>query len=450
MNRFTHRIITPAIGGAVLLGSLNVSRAADPSYDELRKQVQQLQARLDQIEAQQAQPTAAAVDATVERVLRDADQRSKLLAVDGGFTAGYDKGFFIKSADDNYVLRPGLLFQFRGIANTRHDVDDTQSGFEVRRLRPRFDGNFITPDLTYSFVFDVNRNGGSTSLLDAFVQYRFAPQWAIKGGQFRESWFHEGDVPDSAQLTVERSMVDALLAGSQVDRVQGISLIYGGTKDDALRVEVMLHDGANSKNTDFRDVQPGATPSDPPVYSANFGTGARVEYKLFGDWANYKDFTAKGDKQDLLVFGGGYDWTQNGDTNVIRSTVDAQYENVNGWNVYGALNGVCTENDSNHRWDWGGLVQAGYLIRSAWEIFGRYDVVSLDSDYVSGESTFNELTFGVNYYLGENGSALHRAKFTLDLMYLPQGAPSNITGTDVLANSGDAEFVFRGQFQLFL
>jgi hypothetical protein len=245
-------------------------------------------------------------------------------------------------------------------------------------------------------------------------------------------------------------MVDALLAGSQVDRVQGVSLIYGGTKDDALRVEVTLHDGANSKNTDFRDVQPGATASDPPVYSANFGTGARVEYKLFGDWANYKDFTAKGDKQDLLVLGGGYDWTQNGDTNIIRSTVDAQYENVNGWNVYGALNGVCTENDSNHRWDWGGLVQAGYLIRPAWEIFGRYDVVSLDSDYVSGESTFNEFTVGVNYYLGENGSALHRAKFTLDLMYLPQGAPSNITGTDVLANSGDSEFVFRGQFQLFL
>jgi hypothetical protein len=450
MRQTSKKILGLAVAGVSIAGATLPARAADPSYEELRHQVQQLQTRLDQLEAQQAQPSAAQVDATVERVLRDADRRSQLLATDGGFTAGYDKGFFIKSTDDKYVLRPGLLFQFRGIANTRDGNEDTQTGFEVRRLRPRLDGNFLSQDLTYSFVFDVNRSGGSTSLLDAFVQYRFAPQWAVKAGQFRESWYHEGDVPDSSQLAVERSLVDAILGGSQVDRVQGVSLIYGGTKDDSFRAEVMIHDGANSKNTDFRDVQPGATASDPPVYSANFGTGARVEYKFFGDWANYKDFTAKGDKQDLLVVGAGYDWTENGDTDVIRTTADAQYENANGWNLYGALNGVCTNNDSSHRFDWGALVQAGYLIRPAWEIFGRYDVVSLDNDFVSGENTFNEFAIGVNYYLGENGSALHRGKFTFDVLVLPDGAPSNQTGTDVLSNSGECEIVFRGQFQLLL
>src|SRR6185503_7350572 len=94
------------------------------------------------------------------------------------------------------------------------------------------------------------------------------------------------------------------------------------------------------------------------------------------------------------------------------------------------------------RFDWGGLVQAGYLLNPSWEIFGRYDVTVLDDDFVTGEDVFNEFTFGVNYFLGENGAALHRAKITVDFIYLPNGAPSNQTGVDVLANgNGDDEFV---------
>lgn len=438
MKRLSKNVIR--IAALAALGS--TAYAQDPSYEELRQQVQALQSRLDQVESRTTTLSAQQVDATVERVLSDAHKRSQLLQVNGGLTAGYDRGFFIKSDDGDYSIRPGVLFQFRGITNHRADGDDdTQSGFEVRRLRPRLDGNFITPDLTYSFVFDVNRDGGETALLDAWVQYRFATQWAIKGGQFRESWYHEGDVPDSNQLTVERSLVDSVLGGSRVDRVQGISLIYGGTKDDALRVEVTGHDGAISRNTDFQDTPTG-----------NFGAGARVEYKFKGDWANYRDFTAKGNKEELLIVGAGIDWTQAGDSDIYRTTADVQWENTSGLGLYGAVNGVCTNVPSasgEHRFDWGALVQAGYLLNPSWEIFGRYDVVALDDDYVAGEDLFNEFTVGVNWFLGKDGAAAHRAKITVDVLYLPEGAPSNQTGTGVLSNDGD-EIVLRGQFQLVI
>lgn len=434
---------------AALAAATTTLRAAEPTLDELKAQIQSLQKRVDELDNQKI--TTAQVDATVERVLRDANHRSQLLAVDGGFLAGYDKGFFIKSEDNNFVLRPGLLFQFRNITTNRNgNNDDTQNGFEIRRLRPRLDGNFLTPDLTYSFVLDTNRSGGSVALLDAWAQYRFAPQWAIKFGQFRESWVHEGDVSDSQQLTVERSLVDGLLAGSLVDRVQGVSLIYGGTKDDSLRAEATFHDGANSKNTDFRDAQPGATSSDPPTFVSNFGFGGRVEYKVFGDWANYKDYTAKGNKDDLLVLGAGADWTQVGDRDTYRTDIDAQWENTTGVNVYGELNGVITNQPSagdDQRIDWGGLVQAGYLFAPNWEVFGRYDLVKLDSDFVTGNDTFNEFTVGLNYFLGDKGVYLHRAKITGDVVYLPDGSPANVTGTGVLA-ADDSELLFRLQFQL--
>lgn len=429
-----------ALAALAALGSS--AYAQDPSYEELKQQVQALTARLDQVESKTTTLSAQQVDATVERVLQDAQKRSQLLQINGGLTAGYDKGFFIKSDDDNYSFRPGVLFQFRGVTNHRADGDDdTQAGFEVRRIRPRFDGNFITPNLTYSFVLDAARSGGSVTILDAWAQYRFATEWAVKAGQFRESWYHEGDVPDSNQLTVERSLVDSILGGSQVDRVQGVSLIYGGTKTNSVRVEVTGHDGANSKNTDFQDTDSG-----------NFGAGVRVEYKFFGDWANYRDFSAKGNKEDLLIAGAGADWTQAGDQDIYRTTADVQWENISGLGVYGAINGVCTNvpsGDGEHRFDWGALVQAGYLLNPSWEVFGRYDVVSLDDDYVTGEDLFNEFTVGVNWFLGKDGAAGHRAKITVDVLYLPDGAPSNQTGVGVLSNDGN-EVVLRGQFQLVI
>ena len=108
------------------------------------------------------------------------------------------------------------------------------------------------------------------------------------------------------------------------------------------------------------------------------------------------------------------------------------------------------------REDWGRVVatligalgQVGYAINQKWEPFVRYDVVVLEDD-TGGDDDYNEFTIGVNYFLGEDGAWGHRAKFTFDFLYLPDGAPSDQTGVGVLA-SDDAEYVFRGQFQLML
>ena len=59
------------------------------------------------------------------------------------------------------------------------------------------------------------------------------------------------------------------------------------------------------------------------------------------------------------------------------------------------------------------------------------------------------MTAGLNYYFGPDGTALHRAKFTVDFTYLPNGAPSDQTQSGVLA-SDDDELLVRAQFQLLL
>ena len=135
---------------------------------------------------------------------------------------------------------------------------------------------------------------------------------------------------------------------------------------------------------------------------------------------------------------------------VARTTIDAQWENTSGLGLYGAAHGNFSDaGDAGDAFDWGLLAQAGYLLNKKVEVFGRYDILKLDDVAPGDEDTFNELTIGANYFLGPDGAYLHRAKFTVDLVYLPDGAPSTQTGLGVFGSDED-QFVLRGQFQLQL
>ena len=91
--------------------------------------------------------------------------------------------------------------------------------------------------------------------------------------------------------------------------------------------------------------------------------------------------------------------------------------------------------------------------RAAWDAcagpdnpFVRYDFIKFD-DFTVGagaEDTVHEITVGTNYYIRG-----HDLKFTVDVMWLPNGSPVSDSGSGVLA-SEDTQFVFRSQFQLLL
>ena len=71
-------------------------------------------------------------------------------------------------------------------------------------------------------------------------------------------------------------------------------------------------------------------------------------------------------------------------------------------------------------------------------------------DHVAPESVgaplmrLNEFTVGFNRYI--NG---HKAQFTVDASYLPDGSPNTEQGIGVLSTDDDS-FIFRAQFQLLL
>jgi hypothetical protein len=448
--------------------------AADPTQAELMQQIEALRAKVEQLESHQNATAqrldSREVDATIDGVLRDADRRSQFMQAQG-FTAGYNKGkFLIQSEDGNFVLNPGVQFQFRYVANLREessttsgtppvtdqDPDNVESGFEVRRLKFTLAGNLFAPDVAYDFTWATSRSSGGLTLENAWVrlggQRLFGDgmkDFAFKFGQFKDFTFHEEITSSKRQLAVDRSMMNEMLAGGITDYVQGASLLWDdGAEGLPLRAEIAYLDGLNSDNTNFFDLG-GSSFYD--VSSPDYGASGRLEYLAFGNWKAYDDFTTLGNAEDTLVIGAGAHFSEAGNASTLLHTVDAQYE-MGPLGLYAAYVGAATDNDnaSGGNWyDYGFLGQAGYMLTDKWEVFGRYDYVSLDSDRSDAENEFHEVTAGVNYYMEK-----HAMKFTADVTYLPNGTPLSGSTADGIGHLGDDadedQFVFRAQFQLLL
>lgn len=452
---------------AALFAAGTIAWAAEPSNVQQDARIQELENKLSALEAKQA-ANSKDLAATVDAVLRDAEKRSQLLANGGEAGAGYDNGFYIK-AGDAWVLKPGVQMQFRNVTNFRQDVgaggdDSWDNGFEMRRLRFEFAGTAFTKELTYYFQWDTARNSGDVSLLEGWAKYMFADDWGVRGGQFKDPATHEFVMSSKKQLAADTSLMDNLIGGGVTGYTQGVLLVYGNyNKNNPLNVEAGFTDGANQANTDFTKHTNDVSTA-PGAHTVDFGVAGRAEYKFMGDWKNYADFTAKGTKEDLLVAGLAGDWTQAGEGNLLLGTADVQYENASGLGLYGAVvyqyTNAALQGYSQNSSNWGFLAQGSYLFTGNWEMFARYDATIYDNgpSYQQGgistgddANTINEITLGVNYYLGADGSAGHRAKFTVDLTYLPDGTPRPVSGLGIMDdNGGDAEWVLRAQFQLLI
>lgn len=428
----TKRWNIPALMVAALsLGGVAVW--AEPNQADLQKQVEQLQAQVKDLQSQRTY-SQADVTATVDSIVRDADKRSQLLADAAGGMAGWmDGGFVIQSADGVYSMRPGIQFQFRSVTNYNDmsSGENWDNGFETRRLKFSLEGTAISKNLYYNFVWATSRSSGNLVNEEAYVKYKFADNFAVKAGQFKEHILLETQVSSKRQLAVERSIVSEILLDGDAYS-QGIELIYDSQN---LQASFGFTDGYNSRNTNFQD---------PPANSFDWGAHARVQYKAFGDWRDYSDVTAMFGK-DLLVIGGGGDWSQNGDIDTFRHGVDVQYETGGKLALTAAYvaQWIRIGGGGDDLYHWGVMVQAAYALDKQWEVFARG--AYLDFDSVSDDDTFCEITVGLNYYIYK-----HNAKITVDLGWLPSGSPTSIDSAGILANDGDNQFYFRAQFQLLL
>jgi len=408
--------------------------------DDTSVELDALKARIAEIETQQHQ---AAINATVI----DAQGRNELLKAEG-FVAGWDNGFKLGSGDGKYMMNVYGLMQFRNITTATNgffleDHDDgetgeTVNGFEMTRAQIGIRGNVVDERLGYNMRWDVGSSGAGDLDL-AYITWRSSDEWTLKAGQYKGNWSHEESTADWGLLAVDRSLLNATWGGANTSFVQGVAAMYG---TDQMRAEIGFTDAAASANTPWNGEEPTGY---------DFGVQGRFEFKFGdGDWMAYDDMTALGNKNDLFVIGAGFDYSAGsdnagGDGFDLRHTVDVQWENTTGLALYGALVANHSDNGDDTFYNWGAVVQVGYLIGdSKWEVFGRYSYSRVDEVPDGVEDEYHELTGGVNYYFFNN----QNFKFSMDLNYLTDGAFGSRLGELGYVADDEEQWSLRAQLQL--
>jgi hypothetical protein len=394
-------------------------------------------------------------------------------------------------------------------ANT--GISKAAYGFEVRRAKLEFSGHISDPSwqyavtLAYQQFFGANSTGGSAAannpsgggvnqgdnfaggigLENAYVKKDLGNGFSVQVGQFKSPFLREWLVSSKYQLTVERSLVNTLFSTGWTQGIQA------NWNNDNLRVMASYNDGANNANlgsasgTDQGNTGTGGV-GNGGVGFASWAFTGRAEFMAFGNWAQFDQLTSMRGQAAGLLVGGGINWQRGGQdyyntpvagqSNVAANgnadgeffswTVDATWQ-LGGANLYGAWVMNTTYGQPNAQANiigYGLVVQGGYFITDAIELFGRWEWMSTsntgnDSVATSNVNTntannafVNNIgTIGANWYISKN------VKFTTDFgvswnpVTFQQGIfGQNIAGADYRTEgaNGGGQLVFRSQLQL--
>ncbi|HEY2587476.1 MAG TPA: hypothetical protein VGI81_17150 [Tepidisphaeraceae bacterium] len=493
MNHCRTPLKAAAMALAVLAGTTSLAWAdgtAPATQPDVSSEIQALRARIDQLEAQQKQQQAdhekEQQQAALAQTERDAQQHSQMLDVHG-LSAGYDstsRRFFIGTDDGSFMLRPWYHLQFRAVANNRQDFnfngkgkDETDTGFEVRRMKIGLDGNMFGPDFTYFFNWATSRANGSATvtsstgatvgtvsnslggvpiLEEAWVKYRFHDTpFYIKAGQIKDPVLHDQIVSSRYQDSTERSLIaDVFVNGDAF--TQGVTFIVDPQK--WFRTEAGVNQGMRSANTNFFDT---------PTNAQDWGVAGRVELKAFGRWQDYGQVGSVDTKEPLLVFGLGADYSQRGHSGQTVTAVDAMYADQHGLLLYGAFVSRYTTHNfgiwaqtatggsiaatnpavtGKSTYEYAPMIEAGYTFNSFVEPFGRFEYMHLQGTKPGSNNWVQAITGGVNFFF--HG---HRLKLTPEVIYLPKGFPIDDGASDVYTSApGRSEIVGEIQLQLLI
>jgi len=367
--------------------------------------------------------------------------------------------------------------QFRAVVNSRSDDGDVlngrapntpagpngantskiTAGFENARTVVGLHGNVGSEDWGYNVSF-IAGPGGGVVLYDSFGTYKIGNGWGLKFGQFQTAFAKENMMADTAQLAIDRSVTDGYFGPN---RVQGVE---GNYTADAFRIMATVSDGAASANTDYT------------AEFADIALSGRGEFMWAGKWDQADQFTSFNNSPFFGMVGAGLAFQHGGSTtgtakiDAIAATADVMVKG-NGWNAFAAghilhvdKNPAAPDNTGANQGtdDLGLVLQGGLFVAPQWELFGRIDAMSADSDYPQGtdssgqnfsrKDVFCAVTFGANYYVIPDSQAC-KLTAELEVFVTRPNAPSAIGGNTLngLLPSPDGktgQFMVAAQMQL--
>lgn len=458
--------------------------------DAQSTEIQQL--RSDRGDLWLTEQRASQIRSIVSDVLADSSTRASLQ--DTGAPAGYDKNFFIASADGNFKLniqgQVQARFAYNHIPNAATVPPGgpqaaNEYGFEMRRVKLFFSGHVIDPSWKYMIQIAFERNGGANSaptaqsqvsLESAFIEKELGNGFSVRAGEWLMQFNEEEMVGSGTQQFVERSIVNSYFT---VKYMAGVQLII---EQDWWRTFLSVTDGGNNRDTSI-------------IQSMNlveWATTGRIEFLFAGNWEQWRAYQGWIGAPFGMMLGGGLNWQRGTGVQGIRNTVgngtipgapgggeqaslltytaDINFRG-SGWSfsaagygnlVYAFAPTALLPNDVS---SYGATVQGGFFVTDNLELIARYEGLWVTNGVTNAvvpnalnNQTLNIVTVGLNHYFDKN-----QCKFTFDVGYAfnPVKFNSGIFGDNIggaewrstlnaatSAGGGAGEVVVRSQLQL--
>ena len=347
---------------------------------------------------------------------QDAASPSDVASTEG--EAGYDKGFFIRSADGDFTLRPqGVLQpQLQLESVDEPDKRDTDQAFLLRRARLIFSGHAYDRDLSWKFQADFGQ--GAVSLKDFYVDYAAVPGTLhLRAGQWKRPFSRQFLISGTRQEFVDRAITSK---ASGASRDVGVAVhngspagfeyalgVFNGTGDGGRLSGVVVVDPATGEG----DIESGKFSNVPDKFHP--AVVARVGFNGEG-MKGYSEADLEGGPARFAVGASSLlDLDADGDdVSGLRGEVDYVLK-VHGFSTTGAAY-ASTAQDGAGLGDQsldslGFHVQAGYVLGERYQPAVRYALVApngADNNEQEIAAAFSVYFFGHNLKLQTDAAAL--------------------------------------------
>ena len=377
----------------------------------------------------------------IQDVLDDADTRFNHQG--GHSMIGWNDGFLLRSADGRFSLKLGGLVESRyftrwegvGPAGTgANTYDQWRYSFGQPYTEINFGGHLHSKALEYYLStgwgrFDptnLTSNGNFMvfRLWEAWLKFRFNQDFSMKLGSFELPFTRESLIRTPYQLAVDKSLLDYRFG---LGPTTGVEWTWTSLEN---RFKLMLSNGSGAFFF-YSDIFWAAQDPTPPIAALSKDTAysftMRNEWKLFGDWDQFNQFTSPpGSERGMMV---GLAWHRQNteaessfpvseldDRQVFWSVTGDVSMQFDGASLFAALTYTRLtdffENDSVSlpRLNFHAFVlQGSTYITNKTELFARYETGS-STEPLFGDGELHLLTLGVNHYLdGQN------LKFSADI-----------------------------------
>jgi len=249
--------------GGVVLASASQGVVQD-RMARLEALVAEQQEKIEALQTRKAESLDAArvdqVKELVQEVMRDSEFRESLFP--DTVQVGYDKGFYLRSADEQFLLKINAAMQIRytyyNDQNRNRSVTPRQrysdrSGVELERVYVGFSGHLFGPDLTYKILVESHSDlANRWQNYLAYVNYRFADELNVMAGLFKPPFGLQELTSDLLQMFADRSMANELF---NLDRSAGVQ-VWGDVLDKKLTYKVALTNGWNNEAGRFGQSDP--------------------------------------------------------------------------------------------------------------------------------------------------------------------------------------------------